>query len=198
MSNPWLKKNPFMSMWLSGANSVANAARGKIAAEAKRQSTTAMSKATNDMFNLWTGATPRRHQSARGSGEPSSTSQAYLFNDWESSLMAAWLIPALKAIIPHVGTIVAAAAPVFTKKTADKEVDPLALIGKQIAELQSAAARNSDDTKELAGQLQGVVTKLEKAASQTESRLRRAVVLSSAAIVLSVCAVGVAIAALVR
>ena len=56
MSNPWLKKNPFMSMWLSGANSVANSARGKIAAEAKRQSTTAITKATNDMFSLWTGA----------------------------------------------------------------------------------------------------------------------------------------------
>ena len=56
VSNPWLKKNPFMSMWLSGANSVANSARGIIAAEAKRQSTTAMSKATNDMFSLWTGA----------------------------------------------------------------------------------------------------------------------------------------------
>ena len=56
MSNPWLKKNPFMSMWLSGANSVANSARGRVAAEAKRQSTTAMSKATNDMFSLWTGA----------------------------------------------------------------------------------------------------------------------------------------------
>ena len=56
MSNPWLKKNPFMSMWLSGANSVANSARGRVAAEAKRQSTTAMSKAANDMFSLWTGA----------------------------------------------------------------------------------------------------------------------------------------------
>ena len=56
MSNPWLKKNPFMNMWLSGANSVANSVRGKIAAEAKRQSTTAITKATNDMFSLWTGA----------------------------------------------------------------------------------------------------------------------------------------------
>ena len=27
MSNPWMKKNPFMSMWLSGANSIANTAR---------------------------------------------------------------------------------------------------------------------------------------------------------------------------
>ena len=56
MSNPWLKKNPFMSMCLSGANSVANSAHGRIAAEAKRQTTAAMSKATNDMFSLWTGA----------------------------------------------------------------------------------------------------------------------------------------------
>ena len=56
MSNPSLKKNPFMSMWLSGANSVANSARKKIAAEAKRQSTTAINKAANDMFSVWTGA----------------------------------------------------------------------------------------------------------------------------------------------
>ena len=55
MSNPWLKKNPFMSMWLSGANSVANSARGRIAAEARRQSSTAINKATQDMFALWTG-----------------------------------------------------------------------------------------------------------------------------------------------
>ena len=56
MSNPWLKKNPFMSMWLSGANSVVNSARGRIGAEAKRQSSTAITKATHDMFSLWTGA----------------------------------------------------------------------------------------------------------------------------------------------
>ena len=64
MSNPWLKKNPFMSMWLSGANSVANSARGTIAAEAKRQSTAAINKAGNDMFSAWvnamSGSTPRR------------------------------------------------------------------------------------------------------------------------------------------
>lgn len=56
MSNPWLKKNPFMSMWLSGANSVANRTRGRIAAEAKRQTTTASNKAASDMFAIWTNA----------------------------------------------------------------------------------------------------------------------------------------------
>ena len=53
MSNPWLKKNPFMSIWLSGANSVANSARGRIAAEVKRQSTAAVKKSANDMFTIW-------------------------------------------------------------------------------------------------------------------------------------------------
>ena len=55
MSNPWLKKNPLMSMCLSGANSVANTARVRIAAEAKRQTTAAVTKATNDMFAAWPG-----------------------------------------------------------------------------------------------------------------------------------------------
>lgn len=55
MSNPWLKKNPFLSMWLSGANVVASAARGRIAAEAKRQSSAAISKATSDGLGAWPG-----------------------------------------------------------------------------------------------------------------------------------------------
>ena len=57
--------------------------------------------------------------------------------------MAAWFIPALKAILPHVGTIVGAAAPVFTRKGTEKEADPLVLVGKQIAELQAAAAKHT-------------------------------------------------------
>jgi hypothetical protein len=56
MSNPWLKKNPFMSMWLSGANSVAGSVRAQATAQAKRQATTAMTNATNDMLSIWTRA----------------------------------------------------------------------------------------------------------------------------------------------
>ena len=41
MKNPWLKKNPFMSMWLSGANKVAGAARGLVTAAVKREATRA-------------------------------------------------------------------------------------------------------------------------------------------------------------
>ena len=41
MKNPWLKKNPFMSMWLSGAHRVVGAARGLAAATVKREATRA-------------------------------------------------------------------------------------------------------------------------------------------------------------
>ena len=37
MANPWLKKNPFMSMWLSTANRVAGSLRAKATAQARRQ-----------------------------------------------------------------------------------------------------------------------------------------------------------------
>ena len=49
MSNPWLKKNPFMSMWLSGANTVMGAARGRATAELNRQ-TKAVSAAVAKEF----------------------------------------------------------------------------------------------------------------------------------------------------
>ena len=55
MANPWLKKNPFMSMWLSGANRVASSVRGQVAAEAKRQATLAAEQATKDVVKFWTG-----------------------------------------------------------------------------------------------------------------------------------------------
>lgn len=55
MSNPWLKKNPFMSLWLSAANSVAGRARGQIAAGAKRQSHAAVTQATQQVMDFWTG-----------------------------------------------------------------------------------------------------------------------------------------------
>ena len=48
MSNPWMKKNPFLSMWLSGANAVAGAARGRIVAEVTRQAKTAPQAAVKE------------------------------------------------------------------------------------------------------------------------------------------------------
>ena len=53
MKNPWTKKNPLMSMWLSGANAVAGAARGRAIAEGKRRAATAMTKSTKQTVNFW-------------------------------------------------------------------------------------------------------------------------------------------------
>ena len=53
MSNPWLKKNPFMSLWLSGANTAANRVRGQVGAAAKRQSATVARQAGTELMTLW-------------------------------------------------------------------------------------------------------------------------------------------------
>jgi hypothetical protein len=45
MSNPWLKKNPFMSLWLSAANRFAGSFRGHAAALGKQQGNAAMAEA---------------------------------------------------------------------------------------------------------------------------------------------------------
>jgi len=56
MKNPWIKKNPLMSMWLSGANSMLGAARSQATAQAKRQAATVMAEGTRQMFRFWGGA----------------------------------------------------------------------------------------------------------------------------------------------
>lgn len=55
MKNPWLKKNPLMSMWLSGANAVAGSVRGKASAEAKRQAKTMAATTSAQIVDFWTG-----------------------------------------------------------------------------------------------------------------------------------------------
>ena len=56
MKNPWLKKNPFMSMWLSGANTVANTARAHATVEAKRQTTALMKESVKQGTDFWMSA----------------------------------------------------------------------------------------------------------------------------------------------
>jgi hypothetical protein len=57
MKNPWTKKNPFMSMWLSGANSMMGSARGHATAAAKREmkktAATATSIGTKQVMDFW-------------------------------------------------------------------------------------------------------------------------------------------------
>jgi hypothetical protein len=97
--------------------------------------------------------------------------------------MATWLIPALKAVLPHIGTIISATSPVFTKKKADAAAAPnqAALLQQQITELQAAASQNTAHIKELASQLQSTVAALEQAAAAAETKLHRALMLCLAA-----------------
>lgn len=101
--------------------------------------------------------------------------------------MAAWFIPALKAVLPHVGAIISVATPVFTKKKVDATADQT--LQQQISELQAAASQNSAQIRELAEQLQGTVAALEQAASTAEAKLQRVLLFCVAASAVSLCLV---------
>lgn len=92
--------------------------------------------------------------------------------------MPVWLAPALKAVLPHLGTIVSAVAPAFTRKPADASTNNAQLLQEQIAELQAAVSGNAAHIKDLAMQLQNTVTALEQAAALAEARLRRVYLLA--------------------
>ena len=107
--------------------------------------------------------------------------------------MPAWLIPALKAVLPHVATVISAATPVFTRKKAAAAANQTALLQQQVTELQAAALENTAHIKELAAQLQATVAALEHAASSGEAKLNRALLLCAVAVVCSAIALCVAV-----
>ena len=107
--------------------------------------------------------------------------------------MPAWLLPALKAVLPHIATIISAAAPVFTRKNADAVANQALLLQQQITELQSAASQNAAHIKELAAQLQNTVAALEQAASIAEAKLRRALLLCVVTTALAAVSLGIAL-----
>lgn len=70
MPNPWLKKNPFMSMWLSGANRIAGTMRGQATAQARREINAAVTKATNDNLKAMFGGTAPASPTAKTKLKP--------------------------------------------------------------------------------------------------------------------------------
>jgi hypothetical protein len=61
MTNPWMKKNPWLSLWLSAANATLGSARGRAAAETRRQTTTMAADAIRQTTRFWTSTLiPRR------------------------------------------------------------------------------------------------------------------------------------------
>ena len=113
--------------------------------------------------------------------------------------MAGWLQAALKAVLPHVGDIVSAAKPAFTKRKPEPAANQPDLVQQQIAELQAAVSQQSGHIKELAAQLENTVAALEKAAQLAEERLRRVLIFTAVSAAVAVAALGVAfIAVLAR
>jgi hypothetical protein len=111
--------------------------------------------------------------------------------------MAAWLIPAVKAILPFISPIVSSALPVFTTRKSDEAAAAQnSVLQQQITELQSAASQNALHVKELAEQLRKTVTALEQGAAIAESRFRRMAVLCAVAVALALLAMGVSLFAL--
>jgi hypothetical protein len=56
MTNPWMKKNPYLSLWLSGANAVAGKARAPMAAAMRRQQAALTRQSMEFWMNAWTSA----------------------------------------------------------------------------------------------------------------------------------------------
>jgi hypothetical protein len=56
MYNAMFKKNPFMSLWLSAANSAAGSARNLWMAEMQRQQSAMMQAFTQQVIDFWSGA----------------------------------------------------------------------------------------------------------------------------------------------
>jgi hypothetical protein len=60
MNNPWMKKNPLMSMWMSGANAVLGSARGRATAGSMRQATAMTTNAAAQTMRFWTSVMTTR------------------------------------------------------------------------------------------------------------------------------------------
>ncbi len=109
----------------------------------------------------------------------------------------AWFGPAIRAVLPYLGSIVAASLPAFTTRKSEGAADAQAkLLKQQITELQSAASQNAEHIRELAGQVQKTVAALEQEAAAAEKAHKRAVALSIGAIVLSCAALGISLVVL--
>jgi hypothetical protein len=110
--------------------------------------------------------------------------------------MPGWFLPAVKLILPHVGDIVKAAKPAFTKQKAAAADEEDGLVQKQITELQSVASQNTGLIKELAEQLRLTVAALEQGAAEAEKRMKRTQALAVTATAVSVASLVCALVAL--
>lgn len=107
--------------------------------------------------------------------------------------MAAWF-SVVKALLPHLDTIVSVAAPVFGRR---RHGGP-AGAQDQIVELQDATAQNTALIKDLAEQVRQGLAALEQGTLDTARRLRRAYWLAGISLALAIVAVALAVLGLNR
>jgi hypothetical protein len=62
MANPWMKKNPFLSMWLSGVNAMLGKARNEAIAQAARNQATFTKEAARAVAKAGTPSAPNRRR----------------------------------------------------------------------------------------------------------------------------------------
>jgi hypothetical protein len=60
MKNPLLAKNPFLSMWMQSANSIAGAAWGHVLNNARQQQAIATREASRAIAEFWSGHVPAK------------------------------------------------------------------------------------------------------------------------------------------
>jgi hypothetical protein len=69
MANPWTRKNPVLSMMLSGANAWAGAARGIMTGQIKRQQAAATRQGAKQVADFWsaalTGGAPKKSKTPK-------------------------------------------------------------------------------------------------------------------------------------
>lgn len=103
----------------------------------------------------------------------------------------------VKAVLPHAGTIVNLATPVFTNlKNKDAVTEHPEVVKRQIEELQAVALQNAAHIKDLAEQLQTTAKALEQAMLDAEAKVKRAHSYCILAIALSLFSSAIALFAL--
>jgi chromosome segregation ATPase len=98
-----------------------------------------------------------------------------------------------KLVLNNLDSIIGVMRPALTRKKIEAVANQADIVNQQIAELQTAAATNADQIKELAEQLKNVVTALDDAARTVAIERAKTRRLALAAIGLAILAIAVAV-----
>ncbi len=101
-----------------------------------------------------------------------------------------------KLVLNNLDAIIGVVRPALTRKKAEAVANQAEIVSQQIAELQTAAATNAEQIKELAEQLKNVVTALDDAARAVAIERARTRRFALAAIAISAVAIAVAVGSL--